>query len=331
MLPSEEEGVSVIITSHNHAEALRKNLPDFLTQSYSNYEVIVVDECSGDNTLEVLAELQQTYPRLRFTRIHPGTKFRYTKKLAINIGVLAARHDLLLFSEVYCRPASPSWLATMSSYFKENTAVVVGYANYGDEEEGVQWKRWFRFVRFIRVLLSADVKQYVTGDGCNLAYRKSCYLKNRGFTLNPQSYIGYDTDMVTSLSKLGEVRVAKEEHSRVVVDKQLMQDEVHEMVYHFAGEARISFAQRLLVNRDRVIRTLCYGLSICLLLLHVMTLPVSVMFFLLILLDISVTIGCAYRLKQKKIGLISLCMSWVGFAWRACWMVYSFCNRKKWR
>ena len=45
----EHEGVSVIITSHNNAECLRRNLPSFLMQAYDNFEVIVVDECSEDD------------------------------------------------------------------------------------------------------------------------------------------------------------------------------------------------------------------------------------------------------------------------------------------
>lgn len=75
-------------------------------QAYDKFEVIVVDECSEDDTQDVLAEIQKDYPQLRSTRIFPDTKFRFTKKLAINIGVLAAKYDILLFSEINCRPAT---------------------------------------------------------------------------------------------------------------------------------------------------------------------------------------------------------------------------------
>lgn len=62
-IPQEEkEGVSVIITSNNRAEELRKNLPYFLNQEDTNFEVIVVDECSEDETQEVLTEMQKNIP-----------------------------------------------------------------------------------------------------------------------------------------------------------------------------------------------------------------------------------------------------------------------------
>lgn len=117
----EHEGVSVIITSHNNAECLKKNLPSFLMQACDKFEVIVVDECSEDDTQDVLTEIQKDYPQLRSTRIFPDTKFRFTKKLAINIGVLAAKYDILLFSEINCRPASIHWVKTMESCFDKNT------------------------------------------------------------------------------------------------------------------------------------------------------------------------------------------------------------------
>ena len=58
----EEEGVSVILTCANKAELLRQNLEAFLEQDYPSFEVVVVDECSEDETQEVLSELQKKYP-----------------------------------------------------------------------------------------------------------------------------------------------------------------------------------------------------------------------------------------------------------------------------
>ena len=60
-----EEGVSVILTCSNKAELLRQNLEAFLKQDYPSFEVVVVDECSEDETQEVLSELQKKYPHLQ--------------------------------------------------------------------------------------------------------------------------------------------------------------------------------------------------------------------------------------------------------------------------
>ena len=86
-----EEGVSVIITCSNKAELLKQNLEAFLPLEYPKDEVIVVDECSEDETQDVLSDLQQKYPHLKTSRICPGAQVRINLKWVITIGVLAAR------------------------------------------------------------------------------------------------------------------------------------------------------------------------------------------------------------------------------------------------
>ena len=206
-------GVSLIITANNKAEELKENLDYFLSQDYAPYEVIVVDECSEDDTQDVLVEMQQKHPALRTTRIFPDTKFRSTKKLAINIGILAARYDIVLFAEINSRPLSGSWVKAMASYFTPDTAVVLGYANYAAEKEKINFHRMYRFLRYLKMLLLVKGKSYVLGDGYNMAYRKSLYLTSKVFSRNSQSYAGYDNEIVRALSKAGKVKVAKNKNT----------------------------------------------------------------------------------------------------------------------
>jgi len=327
----EEDGVSVIITSHNNSVFLKRNLPSFLMQEYSNYEVIVVDECSEDDTQEVLAEIQREYPRLRFTRIYPGTKFRYTKKLAINIGVLAAQHDILLFSEATCRPASLNWVREMQRYFDKETAVILGLANYDERERDVCWKRYFRFRRFWKMLLLVRGKQNILGDGCNMAYRKSYYLKNRGFTVNSQAFLGYDNDMVTELSKFGQVKVVKDPCTYMIVDKNERERTVDEVSYYFASKIRWSVLQRLRADIHQWIRLGFYGVGIYLWVMGIFVKPLAGVLLCMFLLDIALINICARYLKQGGLFMMSVVEGLIGFGYRGYWNVYSFFNQRKWR
>ena len=45
--------VSVCIPAYNSAEYIRNTIDSILKQTYSNIEVVVVDDCSKDNTVEV--------------------------------------------------------------------------------------------------------------------------------------------------------------------------------------------------------------------------------------------------------------------------------------
>ena len=129
---------------------------------------------------------------------------------------MAATYDILLFAEINARPESKNWVRSMQSYFDRDTAVVLGYANYKCSK-GSSIRRYFRFLRFWRMVDLVHAGMYVMGNGCNMGYRKSYYLEERGFSGNTQAYIGFDTEMVKKLSKRGKVKVVKEHEAHMVI------------------------------------------------------------------------------------------------------------------
>jgi single-strand DNA-binding protein len=48
--------ISVVISTHNRAERLKKAVDSVINQTYPDWELIVVDDASTDNTAEVMAE-----------------------------------------------------------------------------------------------------------------------------------------------------------------------------------------------------------------------------------------------------------------------------------
>jgi biofilm PGA synthesis N-glycosyltransferase PgaC len=75
--------------------------------------VIVVNDSSTDGTEELLAELSVTYKHLRYTSIPVNEKFLHGKKLALTIGLKAARHDHVVLTDADCYPLSDQWLQIM--------------------------------------------------------------------------------------------------------------------------------------------------------------------------------------------------------------------------
>lgn len=328
---SKGEGVSVVLTSNNRAQELRKNLEFYLQQDYPEFEVIVVDECSEDETQEVLAEFQQQYPHLRMTRIFPETKFRSTKKLAINIGILAARYDIVLFSEIDSRPASTAWIRSMQAYFTSDTAVVVGFANYDASVKGNIVRRSLRFVRFLKMLLLVKSGCYVLGDGRNMGYRKRFYIAKRGFSKNSQSYLGYDSEMVNTLSELGKVKINKEENSFIIINDEKNKTWREDSAYYYINKRKWPFAACLKADAASFIRFLLYFLCIFLIFKQIFWKYVIICILLTFLVDF-ITINIYLRhLRQRKLFLISLFVNSIGFMYRWYYSIYSIFTRKKWR
>ena len=182
VVQTDQPPVSVIICAKNEQENLKEFLPSVLEQNYPNFEVIVVNDGSYDNTEDVLNLFSQKYSNLYYTTIPNEVKMFSTKKLAITVGIKAAKNELLIFTDADCRPMSSDWLALMARNFSPKTEFVLGFGDY------------FRKKTFINHLISFDTlfiaMQYLgfacrgfpyMGVGRNMAYRKSTFFKMRGF------------------------------------------------------------------------------------------------------------------------------------------------------
>lgn len=81
--------VSVIIPTHNRAERLEKAIQSVLAQTYSNVELIVIDDGSTDNTSEILEKYD---PQIKhYSILHSGVS------AARNIGIKKASGEWLAF------------------------------------------------------------------------------------------------------------------------------------------------------------------------------------------------------------------------------------------
>lgn len=82
-----EKPISVIICARNEAENLVKYLPLVLEQNYPNFEVIVVNDRSWDDTEGILKDFSERYAKLKIVTIADGGKFIAGKKFAVSMGI----------------------------------------------------------------------------------------------------------------------------------------------------------------------------------------------------------------------------------------------------
>lgn len=75
--------ISVIVPSFNRAKLLPITLPTYLQEDV--IELIVVDDCSTDNTKEVVLELQKKYPNIRYIRNEKNSKQTFSKNVGIGM------------------------------------------------------------------------------------------------------------------------------------------------------------------------------------------------------------------------------------------------------
>lgn len=175
--------ISVIISARNESENLQKYLPYVLEQDYPEFEVIVINDGSTDESEDVLSAFEEKYTNLYHTFTPDGARYISRKKLAVTLGIKASKHNWLVFTDADCRPASNDWLKLMARNFSPQTDIVLGYSAYEQE------KGWFqRKVAFSNLFMSmrylgfALIDKPYMGIGRNMAYRKELFFKNKGFS-----------------------------------------------------------------------------------------------------------------------------------------------------
>ncbi|HZL76354.1 MAG TPA: glycosyltransferase [Bacteroidales bacterium] len=211
--------VSVIICARNEAENLKNFLPSVLEQEYPDYEVIVVNDCSEDNSYEILGNFLPIYPHLRISNVNRDPKFTHNKKFAQFIGIKAAKNEILIFTDADCRPESPQWLDGIASHFDDKTDFVLGYGGYINKK-GL-------FNKYVRYDCMTIAMQYLgmairrvpyMGVGRNLAYRRSLFFEKKGFGAYNHVISGDDDLFVNSNANKANtaVEIISSSHTRSV-------------------------------------------------------------------------------------------------------------------
>ena len=174
--------ISIIIAARNESDNLYENLPYILTQDYPEFEVIIVNNQSVDDSAWLLKALCLQHKNLRVVEIAKNKHLLPGKKLPITLGVKGANYENMLFTDADCRPASNHWLRIMAGSFSEKKQIVLGYAPYYKTKEIIN-----KIIRYdtafigVSYLSLALVKLPYMGVGRNLAYSKKVFDTVRGF------------------------------------------------------------------------------------------------------------------------------------------------------
>ena len=129
-LDEELEPVSVVICARNAYEYLTELIPALLSQDYPDFEIVVVNDCSDDETEEYLKEITRQEPRVKPVQMKQHLNFFYGKKFPLSMGIKSAQNDLIILTECSCMPTNDKWLRSVVNCYGNNTEVVIGYSPY---------------------------------------------------------------------------------------------------------------------------------------------------------------------------------------------------------
>ena len=175
--------VSVVLTARNDAAWLKENLVYLLEQDYPNFEVVVVDYLSHDDTQFVLKLLKDYYPHLKVVPFKEDVNLFQGKKYPLSIGIKSAKNDILLLADPDCTPKNMQWLRGMvKGYSEKGTQIVLGFCGLKRTKTvlGVM-QQYDNLAYSSHYLGSALLGHPYTGSGRNLSYRRSFFFKQGAF------------------------------------------------------------------------------------------------------------------------------------------------------
>jgi len=223
--------VSVIIPNYNHARYLEQRLDSVFNQTYSNFEVIILDDCSTDNSLEVINRYKDNshLAQIVVNETNSGSTFKQWDK-----GIHLAKGDIIWIAESddYCEL---SLLEELVVAFRTNRNIVIAYAPvvFVDDSgsiTGYYSKEWRTQImggkNFIIHYLALD----------NVIHNASCALFDRNTALSINNrYINYvgvgDWWFWTLLAEKGDVAIVNKHlsyfrrHEGVVTSKRTQSGE----------------------------------------------------------------------------------------------------------
>ncbi len=154
--------------------------------------MIVINNGSTDESEDVLSRLELKYKNLYKTHIPDGIKNISQKKLALTVGIKAAKYDILLFTEANCEPLSKNWIKSIAQNFDDQTEIVLGFSRYNQWGFPSNLAGFDNLLTGLKYLSKAILKHPYMGIGTNLAYKKNLFFSKKGFSKSLNLHSGED-------------------------------------------------------------------------------------------------------------------------------------------
>lgn len=230
------EPVSVIVCAKDAYEYLVDLVPRILSQDYPDFELVIVNDCSTDETTDYLKELVDKRPDINVVSLTQSLNFFHGKKFPLSMGIKSAKHDLLLLTDADCLPRDNHWIRDMVGAYRKNTEVVLGYGPYfmrkGLLNKLIRFDTLYTAIQYLSMALAH--RPYM-GVGRNLSYRRELFYKNKGFTSHYTVPSGDDDIFISQVANNRNTRIFIDPTSRVESEpKHTFSGWIHQKRRHYS-------------------------------------------------------------------------------------------------
>ncbi|NNF02724.1 MAG: glycosyltransferase [Bacteroidia bacterium] len=304
---SKKEGVSVIIAARNELENLKKNLHLFFEQDYPDFQIIVVNDRSWDESKYYLADLAKEHKNLKVVEVDEIKGFKQGKKFALTLGIKGAAHDLLLITDADCVPSSKNWIKEAVNCYKDETEVLIGYGAYKKEggllNKLVRLDTFFTAIQYLSFAIAG--KPYM-GVGRNISYRKNMFLRNKGFASHNHIMAGDDDLFVNEVanSKNTSVLISKDAFTLSEPSKSF-KEWIHQKKRHLSVGKYYKMSDKFVLGLQGFTNIMFYLSAVYLLIQNFYPEFVVTAILIRLIIQLVINYGCLRKLQETDLLILT--------------------------
>jgi glycosyltransferase involved in cell wall biosynthesis len=325
--------ISSIMSVRNEEQHIRKILDKFKEQQFEDYQILVINVHSEDNTDGVLNALAETNPRLKVTSLNQDSQF-YEKQI-INLGLKGASSPWIIFLTSSAGVIHMNWLAKMNSLIAPETDLVVGYTNV-ERFKGFR-NLICRLERFNQFMISGAWtlagKPFVFNED-NVLFKKSMYFETLGFRHKMNRNFANLELIFNENLKKNRIRITT--NPDLAVREHIEDDRGDHIRLMKKGvqiRQSLSWSKKISLFADDLSRFMLGIVSAAIIILHpeywITILSLPLIFLILLAIIVKMLIN---RLNERKIFLSSLVYILIKpiVNWWFFWSMYIIHRRNRW-
>lgn len=238
-----EVEVSVVVCYHNESKHVYDSVSRLNKQSKKKLELVLVDDLSTDNTLELLKD-----HRTDHTKIVENNRKHSGKKLALSRGIAEAKNQWLLMTDADCQVPS-EWAETMTRYTAKSR-IVLGYAPLHKSGTWVgKFARYETYYTALQYLSFALAGHPYMGVGRNLMYHRSIFDMAGGFSSHTDLASGDDDLLINFAANTDNTTICLDPNSFVYSPgKENLTSFIRQKTRHISSSHRYQWRDKVLLG-----------------------------------------------------------------------------------
>lgn len=235
--------VSVLMTAYNNAPLIDKTIESVLKQTFKDFELIICDDNSSDNTWQVISEYAQKNPQIRVYRNEKnlGIAANRNRLLSLATGTYSALHDNDDIS-------LPHRLETQHNFMAQHPEIVAcgSFLEYFDEKGNRSIRKYYASDKKLKERIFRDCPI----GSPSLFVRTQAAISVGGFGTDYKFTDDYDMyfrlSLLGKLANIQEVLVKYRRHNNANSIKSFitLEKETLEIRYKYAKKFQMSFFDR---------------------------------------------------------------------------------------